>query len=101
MVDRYEVQLNDDTLWFDIWDRVLEDRLFCSFTTKSEAEEVCRKLNARADLFRVSNFHLAQYEGEPRTTKTEKYKFPKLNLARGKKWLQDYINNGKVTLLYE
>jgi hypothetical protein len=36
-MDRYIVQHNKETYLYDIFDTVLGDRLFCSFTTEERA----------------------------------------------------------------
>lgn len=78
MVNRYEVrQRQDETFLFDIWDIVLGDRLFGSYTTRERAEKYLNKLNAQADVMKLSNFEFVPYSGAKRSVKNCLYRTPK------------------------
>lgn len=78
MIDRYEIrQRDDESFLFDIWDLVLGDRLFGSYTTRERAEKFAKKLNAKADVQKLAGFEFVPYSGPARTVKNETYRTPK------------------------
>lgn len=78
MINRYEVrQRDDETFLFDIWDLVLGDRLFGSYTTKERAEKFAQKKNAQADVQKLAGFEFVPYNGPVRSVETCLYRTPK------------------------
>ena len=78
MISRYEIrQRSDETFLFDIWDLVLGDRLFGSYSSRDRAEYFLRKLNAKADVQKLAGFEFVPYTGPVRSVETCLYRTPK------------------------
>jgi hypothetical protein len=91
-MDRYIAQHNKETYLYDIFDTVLGDRLFCSFTTEERANEVVNRKNSISDAGKLCNFRGISYTGSDRNVINDTYRTPKLNLT---------INNGLVVFQYD
>lgn len=91
MTDRYEIRRNKDTYLYDIWDLVKGTQLFCSFTTESRADEVCKQKNSQFDTANLHKFRTTTYVGDVRVVSTEPYRFPTMDLE---------VKSGMVVLSY-
>jgi hypothetical protein len=92
MNDRYIVQHNKETYLYDIFDTVLGDRLFCSFTTEERANEVINRKNAGVETAKSSNVRGIAYTGPARNVHADIYRTPKFHVS---------VNNGLVVFQYD
>lgn len=103
MVNRYEVKWNNNNMVYDLWDLVIGDKLFCSFATKTAAEQKAKELNAKADAMKLANFELRPYIGPTRSVKNALYRTPMGRKVENRPngrcgWAR--VENGKVVLEY-